>query len=76
LAIDKIIVRFKGQSKEITTVPNKPTPTGYKIWGAAQRGFLLVWNWYISGQKNGPLGVYTPRELGRTIKAGNRGNKI
>jgi hypothetical protein len=76
LAIDEIIVRFEGRLKETTTVPNKPTPTGYKIWGAAQRGFLLVWNWHIPGQKNGPLGVRTPRELGGTIKAGNGGNKI
>jgi hypothetical protein len=75
LAVDEIIVRFEGRSKETTTVPNKPTPTGYKIWGAAQRGFLLVWNWHIPGQKNGPVGVRTPRELGGTIKAGNGGNK-
>jgi hypothetical protein len=75
LAVDEIIVRFEGRSKETTTVPNKPTPTGYKVWGAAQRGFLLVWNWHIPGQKNGPVGVRTPRELGGTIKAGNGGNK-
>jgi hypothetical protein len=37
---------------------------------------LLVWNWYIPGQKNGPLGIRTPRELGGTIKAGNSRNKI
>ncbi|PMD57732.1 pea pathogenicity protein, partial [Hyaloscypha bicolor E] len=36
LAVDEIIVRFEGRSKEITTVPNKPIPTGYKVWGAAQ----------------------------------------
>jgi hypothetical protein len=40
--VDEIIIRFEGRSKEITTIPNKPTPTGYKVWGAAQRGFLLV----------------------------------
>ncbi|PMD49344.1 uncharacterized protein K444DRAFT_549581, partial [Hyaloscypha bicolor E] len=67
---------FEGRSKEITTVPNKPIPIGYKVWGAAQRGFLLVWNWHIPGQKNGPMGVRTLRELGGTIKARNGGNKI
>jgi hypothetical protein len=41
------------------------------VWGAGQRGFLLVWNWYIPGQRNGPIGVRTPRELGGIIKAGN-----
>jgi hypothetical protein len=44
LAVDEIIVRFKGRLKETTTIPNKPTPTRYKVWGAAQRGFLLIWN--------------------------------
>jgi hypothetical protein len=75
LAVDEIIVRFEGRAKETTTVPNKPTPTGYKVWGIAQRGFLIRWNWHVPRGKNGPLGVRTPRELGGTIKAGNRGNK-
>jgi hypothetical protein len=35
-----------------------------------------VWNWHIPGQKNGPVEVRTPRELGGMIKAGNGGNKI
>jgi hypothetical protein len=68
LAVDEIIVRFEGRSKETTTVPNKPTPTGYKVWGVAQRGFLILWNWHVPGAKNGPIGVRTPRELGGTVK--------
>ena len=75
LPVDEIMVRFEGRSKETTTVPNKPTPTGYKVWGAAQRGFLIVWNWHIPGIKNGPVGVRTPRELGGTKREGNGGNK-
>jgi len=75
LAVDEIIVRFEGRAKETTTVPNKPTPTGYKVWGAAQRGFLIVWNWHIPGVKNGPVGVRTPWELGGTKRDGNKGNK-
>ena len=35
LVVDEIIIRFEGRSKEITTIPNKPIPTGYKVWGAA-----------------------------------------
>jgi Transposase IS4 len=73
--VDEIIVRFEGRAKETTTVPGKPTPTGFKVWGAAQRGFLIVWNWHIPGMKNGPVGVRTPRELGGTIRDGNGGNK-
>jgi hypothetical protein len=73
--VDEIIVRFKGKAKETTTVLNKPTPIGYKVWGLAQRGFLIIWNWHIPRDKNGPVGVKTPRELRGTIKAGNGGNK-
>jgi hypothetical protein len=62
LVVDEIIVRFEGRLKEITTVPNKPIPIGYKVWGAAQRGFLLVWNWHIPGQKKMGLWEYVLHE--------------
>jgi hypothetical protein len=32
-------------------------------------------NWHIPGEKNGPVRVRIPRELGGTIRAGNGGNK-
>lgn len=73
--MDEIMVRYEGRSKETTTVPKKPIPTGYKVWGAAQRGFLLVWNWHIPGLKNGPVGIRTPVALGGTKRDGNKGNK-
>ena len=73
--MDEIIVRYEGRAKETTTIPNKPTPTGFKVWGVAQRGFLILWNWHIPGDKNGPVNVKTPQELGGTKKAGNGGNK-
>jgi hypothetical protein len=76
LAVDEIIIRFEGRLKETITIPTKPIPTGYKVWGAAQRGFLIVWNWHIPGVKKGPVGIRIPRELGGTKKAGNSGNKI
>jgi hypothetical protein len=31
LAVDEIIVRFEGRAKKTTIVPNKPTPTGFKV---------------------------------------------
>jgi hypothetical protein len=75
LAVDEIIVRFEGRAKETTTVPLKPTPTGFKVWAVTQRGFLLLWNWHIPGEKNGPVRVKTSQALGGTKKAGNKGNK-
>jgi hypothetical protein len=62
-------VRFEGQSIYATTIPNKPTPTGFKVWGVAQRGFLLVWNFHVPGDKGGPV------ELGGTKREGKGGNK-
>jgi hypothetical protein len=32
LAVDEIIIRYEGRAKEITIIPNKPTPTGFKVW--------------------------------------------
>lgn len=68
------MVRFEGRAKEATTIPTKPTPTGFKVWILAQLGFLWAWNFHVPGQGNGPVDVLTPRELGGT-KAGKGGNK-
>lgn len=75
LAVDEIMARFEGRSKHATTIPKKPTPTGFKVWGIAQRGFLLVWNFHTPGTKGGPLDVKCPVELGGNAKTGKGGNK-
>jgi hypothetical protein len=36
---------------------------------------LICWNWHVPGDKNGPVGVKTSRELGGIIKKGKGGNK-
>ncbi len=33
LIVDKIIVRYEGRAKKTTTVLNKPSLTGFKVWG-------------------------------------------
>jgi hypothetical protein len=63
VAVDKSIVRFTGRAVEITTVLNKPTPTGIKVWNLGQRGFLLQWNWHRPGSKFGPVKVKIPPSL-------------
>jgi hypothetical protein len=68
-------VRFEGQSIYATTIPNKPIPTGFKVWGIAQQGFLLVWNFHVPGDKGGPVRVKTPIKLGSTRREGKGGNK-
>lgn len=75
MAVDEIMCRYKGHAKETTTVPNKPIPTGFKVWAVAQQGFVICWNWHIPGERNGPVGIKTPVELGGTKKTGKGGNK-
>jgi hypothetical protein len=69
------MARFEGHSKHATTIPNKPTPTGFKVWGIAQRGFLLVWNFHTPGKNGGPLDTKCPPELGGHFTTGKGGNK-
>ncbi|KNB04720.1 hypothetical protein FOXG_06758 [Fusarium oxysporum f. sp. lycopersici 4287] len=40
LTVDEAMVRFTGRSLETTTIPQKPTPTGYKVWVLRQSGYF------------------------------------
>ena len=75
MAVDEVMVRFEGQSIQVTTIPRKPIPTGFKVWSITQRGFLLVWNYHAPGKGGGPLNTPCPRELGGHGKSGRGGNK-
>ena len=75
MAADEIVIPFTGRSKEKTTIPNKPNPTGIKVWGIAQSNFLITWNYHTPGEGKGPINTQTPRELGGSKKDGKGGNK-
>ncbi|CZT42026.1 uncharacterized protein RSE6_01854 [Rhynchosporium secalis] len=60
LAIDECMIRYEGNAKEATTVPNKPTPTGFK---------------HMPGAGNSPVDTKTPPELGSSKRSGKGGNK-
>ncbi|KAF6806132.1 hypothetical protein CSOJ01_09060 [Colletotrichum sojae] len=47
LTVDKAMVRFTGRSMETTTLPNKPTPVGFKVWVLAQKGYCLRSLWHV-----------------------------
>ena len=60
IAVDECIMGFTGKSTLKTTIPNKPTPTGFKVWAVAESGLILRWNWHIPGK--GPVGVLKNQE--------------
>lgn len=68
-------ISLDGRSHEKTNIPNKPNPIGVKVWAIAQSNYLLVWNYYTPGEKNGPPGTRVPTELGGSKKKGTGGNK-
>ena len=55
IAVDECVVGFTGRSTLKTTIPNKPTPTGFKVWVVAQDGIFLRWIWHVPGK--GPIGI-------------------
>ena len=55
VAVDECVQEYTGKSGLKTTIPNKPTPQGIKIWAVAQRGILLRWLWHVPG--SGAVGV-------------------
>jgi hypothetical protein len=62
LTVDEAMVRFTGRSLETTTIPQKPTPTGYKVWVLGQSGYFVRWLWHVHGR--GPCGL-VPQQCSR-----------
>ncbi|KAF4338777.1 pep1 [Fusarium beomiforme] len=62
LTVDEAMVRFTGRSLETTTIPQKPTPTDYKVWVLGQSGYFVRWLWHVHGR--GPCGL-VPQQRSR-----------
>jgi hypothetical protein len=64
LSIDERMQPFKGRSKELVTILSKvKTPTGWKVWGLADAGYMYDWLWHVRG--DGPVKPDTwPIKLG------------
>jgi hypothetical protein len=50
VAVDECKVRFTGRSYDITTIPSKPIPIGYKVWAIAQVGYIALVYIYRANQ--------------------------
>ena len=46
IAVDELIVRFKGRVYKIITILNKPIKTGFKVWMIVDIGYILYWIYY------------------------------
>jgi hypothetical protein len=56
VAVDETMIAFTGKSKLKLTITTKPTPTGFKMWVIAQRGYFLGWLPHRPHSKFGPAG--------------------
>jgi hypothetical protein len=65
LAVDECMVRFVGRAYETVTIPNKPTPEGFKIWVLANMGYVLDFMYHAKGPDGGPVDLddYFTKEL-------------
>ena len=64
LAIDEAMIMCQGRAKETMTIPNKPIPTGFKLWVIAQLGYFHSWLFHMPGFR--PLGVTAIPEISPT----------
>jgi hypothetical protein len=42
LSIDETMAKCKGRTRDITILPGKPIPEGYKVWICAYRGYVYA----------------------------------
>ena len=60
VAVDELMERYNGPSYATVTIPSKPTPTGFKAWGIAEKGYLL--NWIFHRRKKSPVAAYNGKK--------------
>jgi hypothetical protein len=48
ISYDEIMPGFRGRSPDVTKVPGKPVPNGFKVWAFCDHGYIYDWL-YFSG---------------------------
>ena len=70
LAIDEVMLAFRGRSKDTTKLKNKPIGEGFKNWVLAEHGYVWKWEWHSvdkgSEGAREPLDSRIPKELPET----------
>jgi len=51
VAVDEMVVRFKGRSRDTMKFRNKPTSQGYKVYALAEKGYTYAFSWASKGVK-------------------------
>jgi hypothetical protein len=46
LSYNEIMIGWRGRSKHVTVVKNKPQPNGLKVWAIREKGYLYDWLYY------------------------------
>jgi Transposase IS4 len=55
LTVDEVMVKFEGRSTQKITIPGKPIPTGFKIFGLGDSGYIYNWEYTKPGATEGSL---------------------
>jgi Transposase IS4 len=55
IAIDEVMVAFKGRSKHTVKLKSKPIDTGYKLWCIGDHGY--IWSWLFPSRIDGVEGL-------------------
>ena len=43
ITVDEVMIKFKGRTSQKVTIPDKPIPTGFKIFTLADSGYIFNW---------------------------------
>ena len=49
------MIKFKGRTSQKTTIPDKPIPTGFKIFALGDSGYTYNWEYIRPGLTEGVL---------------------
>jgi hypothetical protein len=55
LTVDEIMIHFEGRSTQKVSIPGKPIPCGFKLFGLSDGGYLFNWEATRPGENEGAI---------------------